>query len=451
MNDELGAAEEAAVVADMFPAGHPTRVDALLAQARITLFVDVPRSIDVAAMAAAEAPSTGDERLVDATMACELASRFLAGEPVTIPTVATANSRRMTASELLDELLLWGDELDRAEPQLVARLASAEQRGDIVGMTNLSQHAGEARLRRGDLHGARRLWEQYLELASTMDDRAIIVNARAGLALVNGYLGARDIAGTHAAVVRDGTDGLAPGDVSAAHSTAGTALLLGGDPAAAVDHFRVARQVLLDVGQHDCNALPFRAQMVEALVDLGQLDEARVVADELTRFAERAGRARGIGDAHRGQALVAAAAGDLDRARSSIESAIAVHDSLPGPIEGAWSRLVAGVVDRRSRKRAAARRHFERALTSLRSVGAESLARRAEEELARAGATAGRLDGLTAAEAQVAELVAQGHTNAEVAALLHISTRTVESNLTRIYRKLGVRSRTELASGGVSR
>jgi DNA-binding CsgD family transcriptional regulator len=450
MNDELGAAEEAAAVADMFPVGHPTRVDALLAQARITLFFDVPRSIDVAAAAAAEAPMTGDERLVGATMACELSSRFLAGEPVTIPTVATANSRRMTAAELLDELLLWGDEPDRAEPQIVARLVSAEQRGDIVGMTNLSQHAGEARLRRGDLHGARRHWEQYLELASTMDDRAMIVNARAGLALVNGYLGALEVASTHAAAVRDGTDGLAPGDISAAHSTAGTAVLLCGDPAAAVDHFRVAQRSLLAVGQNDCNALPFRAQMVEALVDLGRLDEAREVADELTRFAERAGRARGIGDAHRGQALVAAAEGDLDRARSSIGAAIVVHDSLPGPVEGAWSRLVAGVVERRARKRAAARAHFEQALAAMRAVGAESLARRAEAELARAGVAAARLDELTAAEAQVASLVAQGHTNAEVAAMMHVSTRTVESNLTRIYRKLGIRSRTELAALGAS-
>ncbi len=70
---------------------------------------------------------------------------------------------------------------------------------------------------------------------------------------------------------------------------------------------------------------------------------------------------------------------------------------------------------------------------------------RAEAELARiAPAAAGHA--LTPTEARVAELVASGHSNKEVAAQLYMSVKTVEANLSRIYAKLDVRSRTELAA-----
>jgi DNA-binding CsgD family transcriptional regulator len=445
-NDEIGGAADAAEVAAEFPPGHPTRVDALLAQARMTLFFDVGDAVDVATLAAEEAAETGDQDLVDTTRACELSSRFLAGEPVTIPLATSSDSRRLTASELLDELLLWSDDLDRAEPQITERLARAEQRGDLATVANISQQAAEARIRRGDPRGAQQLYGRVLELASTMDDRAWITNARAALGLIDAYLGALDVATGHLDAARDGAVHLSPGDLLVFHSTAGTAMLLCGEVHAAVDHFRTARAVTLDLRLHDSNALPFRAQMVEALLAVGEVSEATDVSNELTRFAFDAGRTRGIGDAHRSAALVAAAEGDLEAARRHIEAAIVEHDRLPGPIEGAWSRLAAGIIERRRRKRAAARAHFEQALDVFRRTGAESLARRAEVELTRSGAPSGGINELTPAELQVAQLVVRGHTNNEVASMLHMSTKTVEANLTRIYRKLGVRSRTELAA-----
>jgi DNA-binding NarL/FixJ family response regulator len=70
---------------------------------------------------------------------------------------------------------------------------------------------------------------------------------------------------------------------------------------------------------------------------------------------------------------------------------------------------------------------------------------RAEEELRRASPRPRRHRALTNAELHVAALVAQGHTNREVAAQLFTTVKTVEAHLTRIYRKLGIRSRTQLA------
>lgn len=446
-NDEATAARELSALVGTLPPGHPTRVDALVAQARMTVFLDVAQSVEVATMAAAEAPATGDQVLIDVTAACALSSRFLAGEPITMPSGATSDSRRLTASELLDELLLWSDDLERAEPAILDRIANAEQRGDLATVANISLQAADARMRRGDPRGALERSERALEVASVMDDRAWIANCHAWMSLANAYLSDVAAARRHLEAAARSTDDLSLTDQVAVRSSIGIAALLGDDPSTAVASFRRAREVTLQLRLHDCNALPFRVQMVEALLAVDHLDEAREVSAELMRFATAAGRRRGISDAHRATALVAAAEGDLDRARSCIEAAIAEHDGLPGPLEGAWSRLVAGVIERRARKRAVARAYFEQARDACRAAGIEALARRADVELARTGGRASTDTGaLTPAEAQVARLVVSGHTNVEVAALLHMSTKTVEANLTRIYRKLGVRSRTELAA-----
>ena len=112
-------------------------------------------------------------------------------------------------------------------------------------------------------------------------------------------------------------------------------------------------------------------------------------------------------------------------------------------------RLASSAAGRSRRRRA--RRSADRSVTGLEAaaaafdeLGAAGWATRAREELARIGGRT-RSDGLTPSERRVADLVAQGRTNAEVAATLFLAERTVASHLTRVYAKLGVRSRTELA------
>jgi DNA-binding CsgD family transcriptional regulator len=92
-----------------------------------------------------------------------------------------------------------------------------------------------------------------------------------------------------------------------------------------------------------------------------------------------------------------------------------------------------------------AREFLGQARDSFDSLGAPLWATRARAELARVGGRPPSPDGLTPTEAEVAQLVAQGLTNREVAHALFISPHTVDANLRRIYRKLQVRSRTELA------
>ena len=127
------------------------------------------------------------------------------------------------------------------------------------------------------------------------------------------------------------------------------------------------------------------------------------------------------------------------------ERALEEHRRVPQPLELARTLLAKGQVERRARQKSAARRTLQQALGIFEELGAPLWAARARAELARIGGRAPAGDGLTPTERRIAELVAEGKTNKEVAAILVVAERTVESALTQIYRKLDVRSRTELA------
>lgn len=147
----------------------------------------------------------------------------------------------------------------------------------------------------------------------------------------------------------------------------------------------------------------------------------------------------------RARGLVEAAGRDLETARATLADAIAAEDRLPLPLERARTRLALGRVLRRLQHRAAARAELEEALTRFEALGAPLWAERARDELGRVGGRPGSTDELTPTERRIAALVAEGLSNREVGTALFVTPKTVESALTRIYRKLGVRSRTELA------
>jgi DNA-binding CsgD family transcriptional regulator len=188
----------------------------------------------------------------------------------------------------------------------------------------------------------------------------------------------------------------------------------------------------------------YLGDLLEALAELERGDEAAALAEELHSIGERLERPSALGTAARGRGLVAAAAGDLDTACLELERAVEQHMLAPLPFQLARSLLVLGSVRRRANHRRAARETLERARTGFESLGARLWSARAEAELERISGRAPAANGLTPSEQRVAELVCEGRTNREVAAELVVSERTVETHLTHIYRKLGVRSRTEL-------
>ena len=116
------------------------------------------------------------------------------------------------------------------------------------------------------------------------------------------------------------------------------------------------------------------------------------------------------------------------------------------PFELGRTLLAAGHVRRRARQKRAAREALEQALGQFDQLGARLWAEQAREELARISGRRPATGELTAAETELAALTAEGLSNKEIAAALHMSVHTVEGHLTRIYRKLGIRSRAALAS-----
>jgi DNA-binding CsgD family transcriptional regulator len=185
---------------------------------------------------------------------------------------------------------------------------------------------------------------------------------------------------------------------------------------------------------------------VEALVVLGRLDEAEALLAPFEDAGRSLDRAWAIATGARCRALVLAARGDLAGASAAADEAVREHDRLPLPFELGRTLLVQGAVQRRAKRKREARDTLTKALEVFDGLGAALWADKARAELARIGGRAPSSMDLTPSEARVAELVAAGGTNREVADALFVSVHTVEANLKRIYRKLGIRSRTELAS-----
>ena len=174
------------------------------------------------------------------------------------------------------------------------------------------------------------------------------------------------------------------------------------------------------------------------------MDDAGPLIEALERNGRRFDGAWMLAVGARCQAMVFAARGQLEAANIAAQRAMAEHEGLPMPFERARTQLLLGQLQRRLRYRTAATTTLRAALDAFEQMSAPLWAERARTELARADVGRGRSGGLTVSEQQVAELAASGMTNRDVATALFISPKTVEANLVRVYRKLGIHSRAEL-------
>jgi DNA-binding CsgD family transcriptional regulator len=182
--------------------------------------------------------------------------------------------------------------------------------------------------------------------------------------------------------------------------------------------------------------------LVEAYVRLGRRDEAEAVVDTFERSARHAGSPWAVAAAARCRGLLAPDDGFEEPLRAALE-----HREMP--FETARTRLVLGERLRRSGRRVEARAELREALAVFERLGAQPWAERARTELRASGERVRRgsptaAEQLTPQELQVALEVARGSTNREAAAALFLSPKTIEFHLRNIYRKLGIRSRTEL-------
>ena len=295
----------------------------------------------------------------------------------------------------------------------------------------------------GDWAQARAHAEEGLLVAEQAESRLLEGVLSALIALVDGSRGLIEPARTRAveaiAVCEDVGD---RSYAAYARGILGFIELSAGNAAAAREQFATYP---MTHGIEGTKRIAFVGDHIQALVLLEELDEAAALAAELARRGERLYRPTLSGAAARGMALVLGARGELDAAIASAERAVDLATGLGLPFEQARALLVLGDTQRRAKRRGAARLSLGEAVAMFDGLGAAVWSRQAASSLARVGGRV-RHEGLTATEAQVAELVARGLTNKEVAAELFVTVRAVEANLSRIYAKLGVRSRTELAN-----
>jgi DNA-binding NarL/FixJ family response regulator len=190
--------------------------------------------------------------------------------------------------------------------------------------------------------------------------------------------------------------------------------------------------------------LRFLPDLIEALTALGRTEAATAHLVFLEERAQATGRLSALAAAARCRGMLRAAAGDVPGSLAAIERALDLHERLELPFERARSVLAYGEALRRAKRRRRAREVLQEALAEFERLHASLWVDRARAELGRLGGRVATGE-LTATERRIAELVAEGLTNKEVAAALVVSDRTIEGHLSRIYTKLGVRSRVQLA------
>jgi DNA-binding CsgD family transcriptional regulator len=351
---------------------------------------------------------------------------------------------RATMNHVL--LQAWSGQLEPARADLSELRRRCQERGDEHEQLYIGFHGASIEIWRADFHAASELAREATERAEQLGGDIPLAMAAATQAWLDAYAGrVQDARRRGRAALeasrRCGCDALAR---SAIASLAFVESSLG-------EHSAVAALVepLLeaDAARPRATELATAAYLpdaAEALINLGRLDEAEVLIERLERNGRRLDRAWMLAVGGRCRAMLSAARGDTDTATEIVEQAMAHHDRLPMPFERARTQLLLGQLHRRQRRKHDAAEALDIALSSFEALNTPLWAERTRAELARATPTARNGAALTPSERAVAELAGTGMNNRDVAASLYISPKTVEATLTRVYRKLNIRSRAEL-------
>jgi DNA-binding CsgD family transcriptional regulator len=341
---------------------------------------------------------------------------------------------------------LWTDRSDGAVARFRALEEEALHRGDDGSLPTILAHLALAAFAAGRWPDAEAAATAGCEAAVQAGERpheAIALSARA---LV------RACTGRSADARADAEDALAlAGERSVglarihAHWALALLDLLLGRPDEAAERLAPLRARLVAASVGEPGAIPFVADEIEALVASGRIDAAAHAADWLEERGRALDRASALAGAQRGRGLLAAAAGAHGTAIDAFERAVEQHARVTMPFEHARTLLHLGAAQRRAKRKRQARATLSEALGAFEALAATPWSQRAGDELARISGRRPGDSALTATERRIAELVAEGRTNKEVAAALFLSPRTVEAHLRRVFQKLGVRSRTELA------
>ena len=349
------------------------------------------------------------------------------------------------ATQVLAHQLVWSGELERARPLLEGwreALRDREDRREAEALWYLSVLEWRA----GNWELAARHAADSLALEAQFGIEGVRPIAEFPAALIAAHRGQVEDARQRS------QRALAHAEAEGVRSTQlGHRWVLGfielscGDARAALEHLRVGWAIRDEAGIFEPGHRLELADTLEALVAVGELDEAEQRLHPWEQRSRVLDRPWALAITARCRALLLAARGDLASAQPCFERALAEHARTQDPFQHARTLLAFGATQRRVKQRAAARATLEHALALFERLGAPLWDEKARAELGRVGGRKPSGAVLTATEQRLAELVAEGYSNKEVAAALFVTPKTVGTQLSRIYAKLGVRSRTELA------
>ena len=339
------------------------------------------------------------------------------------------------------------DDFDTARQRLADLVRAFREQGDAAQEAPALTSLARVEAMTGHIELARELLARAIELVEQTGQDAYLDIALSAQAHICAYAGdleqAQRIARGVLGHLDDHPDLVLEGQ---AREALGLAALTAGDLAECDRQLTRADQINDLVHNREPANQRFQADHAEAVLGLGDAGRGEQLVARLEARAAALPRPWITAVSARCRGLLHAARGDLDAALASYERALAAHEDLDMPAELGRTLLALGRLHRRRGERQRAQECLERAVSVLDTAGARGWAVVARDELARARGRRGEADRLSLTEQKVCELAAAGLRNQEIAARLFLSGKTVEANLTRAYRKLGVRSRAQLAA-----
>jgi DNA-binding CsgD family transcriptional regulator len=389
-------------------------------------------------------PATPGDLLLDADTTLQLQ-----GLQAAAPLLRTAIDAVQTASPEAPETFQWlaaacADATILVDDTRLDGLArrmedEARQHGAVLPLTLALSHAGVSNLLAGYLSEAQRCFVEHAAIAEARGQRWSI-----GALLVAAWRGQTQQVHTLLETVAEDASREGQGYQLVFADYARCVIELGRS------HYGAA-YASFTAGVEDTSQIKFvLPDLVEAAQRSGHHDAAQGTLAQLERLAAASPSPLTLGFLARARALVAGD-GPAERTEESYRAAIAQHGAARGPVHLARSQLVYGEWLRRIKRPRDAREPLRAAYRGFDEMGARAFAARARRELSAAGESvpvrsgAQDREALTAQEAQVAELAAGGATNAEIAAQLYLSPNTIDYHLRKVFRKLGVSSRRQLA------
>jgi DNA-binding NarL/FixJ family response regulator len=411
--------------------------------------VDLPKAASSAreALALLETVQDADPGLVAAALSARVRADLFLGDGFDQKTAmralaleesgppATVDTRVVFK---LGQWLRYIDDFDGARAYLERAEQQAHEEGDESSLANILLNRVIVATWAGDLAGAAELAERMLDAFGQQG-----VGAKAGevwRAYVDAYAGRVESVREAAAKASTGD----PIGKALWSRCLGLAELATGQTVSADRHLTEALEVFERVAFGEPAIWRVDGDAIEAALAVGDVDRAEVL---LARFEERAARSRipwSLAVSARCRGLALAARGELDEAVEALERALTEHERCPMPFEQARTLLVQGRLQRRLKRKRQARLSLDEARELFASADAETWLARVDDELGRV-AVRRAPEELSATELRIAQLAADGLSNQAIAEQVFVSVKTVESNLKRAYRKLGISSRAQLA------